>query len=369
MAHIEKRNGRWRARYRDPAGAEKSRTFDKKATAQQWLDGVMGDQARGVYIDPRGAKVTFKEFAETWRRGREGIHRGSTAYAVAGRLTNHIYPAFGSRALGTIRPSEIQGWVAMLSTTLAPGSVENCYRLLATVFRAAVTDRLIPSSPCVGIKLPAAPRAKVVPLPVEAIVAIRDGMPARLQAAVTLAAGAGLRMGETLGITTDRIDWLRRTVTVDRQMVTPAEGRPHLAPPKTASSVRTVPLPRVVVDALAAHVAAFPVAEDGGWAGLLFTTGTGQPWRRSAVTAAWRKAADATPWAGSTFHATRHHCASVLIAAGCSVRVVQNQLGHANASETLNVYSHLWPQDDQRVRDAIDAAFGLPQDEPAAVSL
>jgi integrase len=53
----------------------------------------------------------------------------------------------------------------------------------------------------------------------------------------------------------------------------------------------------------------------------------------------------------------RHHCASMLIAAGCSVTAAQHFLGHKNASETLDTHSHLWPDDEDRIRAAIDAGL------------
>lgn len=59
-----------------------------------------------------------------------------------------------------------------------------------------------------------------------------------------------------------------------------------------------------------------------------------------------------------TFHDLRHHFASVLIAAGCSIKAVQEALGHANVSETLDTYSHLWPADDDRIRDAVQSLHG-----------
>jgi integrase len=71
-----------------------------------------------------------------------------------------------------------------------------------------------------------------------------------------------------------------------------------------------------------------------------------------------------------TFHDLRHHYASVLIAAGCSVVAVQRALGHANASETLDVYSHLFPSDEDRIRDAVEAASRVTLvSEPAGTTL
>jgi integrase len=45
-------------------------------------------------------------------------------------------------------------------------------------------------------------------------------------------------------------------------------------------------------------------------------------------------------------HALRHFYASALIRSGLSVRVVSERLGHSNAAMTLNVYAHLWPDDE-----------------------
>ena len=58
------------------------------------------------------------------------------------------------------------------------------------------------------------------------------------------------------------------------------------------------------------------------------------------------------------FYDLRHAFASALISGGCSVKAVQKALGHASAATTLNTYSHMWPGDEDRIRLAIDGAFG-----------
>ncbi|WP_028708118.1 tyrosine-type recombinase/integrase [Propionicicella superfundia] len=60
---------------------------------------------------------------------------------------------------------------------------------------------------------------------------------------------------------------------------------------------------------------------------------------------------------GFDFHELRHYYASLLIRYGESVKTVQARLGHKSAEETLNTYSHLWPDSDDRSRDAVDAAL------------
>ena len=192
----------------------------------------------------------------------------------------------------------------------------------------------------------------------EQVAAVRDALPPQLQALVTLAAGTGMRPGECFGLTVDRVRFLERTAMVDRQLVTLARQAPCLGPPKTRASNRTIPLPQVVVDALAAHLAEFPAAPDG----LVFTL-TGKPITRQAFGHKWRAAVETARLpAGTGFHALRHYYASLLIRHGESVKTVQARLGHASAVETLDTYSHLWPDSEDRTRDAIDSVLGFTAD-------
>jgi integrase len=121
-----------------------------------------------------------------------------------------------------------------------------------------------------------------------------------------------------------------------------------------AASVRSIPLPTVVVDALAAHLAKHPPAGDG----LVFVTDAGNPIRRTAFGDFWRAAVNgAGAPAGTGFHELRHYYASLLIRRGESLKVVQARLGHASAAETLDTYSHLWPDSGDRTRTAVDSVL------------
>jgi integrase len=150
----------------------------------------------------------------------------------------------------------------------------------------------------------------------------------------------------------DRLDMLRREVHVDRQLVGLDGLWPRFGPPKTSASVRTVPLPKVVVDSLAAHLAAYP-AHDG----LVFTL-DGLPVTRQRLGHLWRPvAASAGLPARSGLHTLRHYYGSLLIRHGESVKTVQARLGHASAVETLDTYSHLWPDSEDRTREAVDSVL------------
>ena len=81
MANIQKRpDGRWRARYRDANGKKHAKHFDRKVDAQRWVDEVTASIVTGQYVNPRAARITFKEYAESWRRAQ--VHRESSAAHV-----------------------------------------------------------------------------------------------------------------------------------------------------------------------------------------------------------------------------------------------------------------------------------------------
>jgi hypothetical protein len=154
-------------------------------------------------------------------------------------------------------------------------------------------------------------------------------------------------------LTVDRIDFLRQTVRIDRQLISPSgKGPVVFGPPKTPSSNRVMTLPDSVRDVLAAHLARFGSGSDG----LVFSSNTGASLRRSVWGKAYKSAAKSVGVDSST-HDLRHHCARVLISSGVSIKAVQQYLGHKNASETLDTYGHLMPGDNDRVRAAIDASL------------
>jgi integrase len=364
MASIAKRpNGQWRARYQAPDGKWHARHFARKIDGQKWLDEQTAGLVTGRYVDPRAGKITFRQYAEQWRSSQ--VHRPSTQHYIERQLRRHAYPVLGDRSLSSIKPSDIQAWVRRLTSDLAPSTVSVVHGIVSGIFRAATRDRVIAHNPCDGTKLPKTTKPRVEPLETEVVHALADAVPDRYRALVILSAGSGMRQGECFGLTVDRIDFLRRQVHVDRQLVTVSGRPPFLAPPKTAASVRTIPLPTVVIDALAVHLAAYPPLPNG----LIFVTEAGNPIRRTSFGDVWRPAVKAAGApVGTGFHELRHYYASLLIRHGESVKVVQARLGHASASETLDTYSHLWPDSDDRTRQAIDAVLGTSRDSGGTAS-
>ncbi|KNB52826.1 tyrosine-type recombinase/integrase [Streptomyces caatingaensis] len=397
---------RWQVRWRDASGKQRKENFDKRAAAETRAATVKADLDRGLYVDPAAGKESFRAVAERWRVS--AVHRTSTATRVERALRRHIYPTFGDRAMSSIRSSEIRAWVKDRAAVLSHNSLRTTYAYLVTVFRTALHDGILRVNPCEGVKLPEARRREIVPLHPDAVRALVEAAPARYRALILFAAASGLRQGEVFGLEVEHVDFLRRTVRVEQQLVGPDDGEPFIGEPKTHESYRTVPLAKSAVDALAAHLKAHPAplvdVEDRTdprnpkrrKARLIFPNERREAVRRSAWARTWariverankdldeRYAAAHAEWVrvgrpegaepervqvfeGASMHDLRHFYASLLIRHREDVKTVQKRLGHSKPSITLDTYTHLWPNQEDTTRDAVEAVLGtgVPQKCP-----
>jgi hypothetical protein len=123
------------------------------------------------------------------------MHRPTSALHVETMLRRHVYPYFGDRPLTSLAPSEVQAWVKQLSASLRPSMVKVVHGIVASIYRAAIRDRRVTSSPCDGTKLPKVEPHQVEPLWTEQVAAL----PERFRALAILGAGSGLRQGKAFG--------------------------------------------------------------------------------------------------------------------------------------------------------------------------
>jgi integrase len=253
-----------------------------------------------------------------------------------------------------------QSLVSILNQGLAPATVEVIYVWVSSIFKSATADRVIGVSPCQRIKLPTVARTKVEPLAVETVAKLVEAVPEHYRALIILGAGTGVRISEAIGLTIGRTDIMRRKVTIDQQLVGIKDGSPVFGPVKHRHNTpRTIPLPQTVALALAEHIRLYGVGTPAQPGDLVFTNADGAPIDHRRWSDTWRAAADPAGLPkGTGYHVLRHHYASTLIRAGESVKVVQERLGHTSASMTLDVYGHLFPDDEERTRSAVDAVLG-----------
>jgi integrase len=340
---------RYRPQFRDPSGRQIMKGFALKRDAQRWLTEQTANIVRGTYVDPGAGRTTFAEFYADWS-SRQVWAPGTVA---AMNLAARSVP-FADLPLRSLRRSHLESWVkGMVNRGLAPGTVHTRTNNVRAVLRGAVADKLISIDPSEGITLPRRRRTEAaMRLPTGAQVGVV------LQAAddafrpfVALCAFAGLRLGEAAAIKVEDVDFLRRTLSVARQVQRAGRGAVEVRPPKYGSE-RRVFLAPALVEMLAAHVAVHCPA--GGW---LFTGAGQDPPHQNTVGHRWRTATATAGLSGLRLHDLRHFYASGLIASGCDVVTVQRALGHASATTTLSTYSHLWPTAEDRTRQAAQQLF------------
>jgi integrase len=343
MASIKRReNGKYRARYRDDAGREHAKHFTRRVDAQRWLDEQTAKMVSGTHVSPRMARTTVEQWCATWLEGYR-TRRPSTIRQAEVHLAK-IVEHFGDMQLGAVRPSHVRSWTSALA---AEGHAQSyVYRLhgrLAQVFSDAVHDGLVPRSPCSRRTSPGMGKQRPYVATTAQVWALHDAMPEHLRAAILLGAFAGLRSAEVCGLRVSDVDFMRGVIHPAVQY--PAE------PLKSETSRTAVPIPAELSAVLSAHVAA--------WRADTLLTHAGRqlaPWTLEVAVRGVRGDVAGLP-AGFRFHDLRHYFASLLIASGLDVKVVQARLRHASAKTTLDTYGHLWPDSDDSTRAAVAAAL------------
>jgi integrase len=403
MGFVRKQpNGRWRACWREPTGAQKSKSFETKRAASAHLAEIESSINRGNYVDPHAGKRKFGPYAEAWLKGRND--ELATAARDASVMKVHILPRWGNVALGKVEHSAVQRWVTELGKRRSRATVAEALRLTSAVMRSAVRDRIIAFNPCEDVRLPKRRRIDRTEQTITPEVLVQDLLPEvphRYRALVALAGGTGLRWGECIGLRWDAVNLDDGDVQVAR-VVTEVAGQLYLKPyPKTRAGQRTVPMAPYAWRAMAEHRKTYPA----GPAGEVFTNRLGElPKRTSFRVRVWRpslvragllgkvvqlgedewlalwEATDGTEKAvtvsteaaaveriarssagGLRFHDLRHSFATHLVSSRVPVNDVQKVMGHENASTTLDLYTHQSPERDERVRGAFDA-FSLHEE-------
>lgn len=360
---------RWRVRWIDPStGEPRTQRFERKADAELHDANVHADISQGRYIDPQAGRVTVAEHAAQWRAAQ--LHRDSTADLAERACRLHIIPHLGRREIADVRSSDIQSWIKNVSQDLAPSTTHLVYSYLKAMFGAAVSDRIIRTSPCTGVRLPPIDRRERYIPSSDQIHALSERITARYSPIPYLAAGCGLRGGEIFGLELEHVDLDRREIHVLQQLKRMAGTPPYIGEPKTRTSYRTVEMPNVVCEALSAHLERFdpvrleledrtnPRRPRHRATTLLFATSNGLPLHRSNWSRVWRTAIGRTDIpAGFGLHGLRHYFATLLIHNGASVKTVQLALGHSSPTITLNTYAHEWPDALDRTRSLVDEAL------------
>ncbi|WP_231377424.1 tyrosine-type recombinase/integrase [Arthrobacter sp. 162MFSha1.1] len=314
----------------------------------------------GAYVDPNAGKVTLTTFFADWSQRQ--IWAAGTAKAMSLAVRSCT---FADTELRNLKRSHVESWVKKMSQEgLAAGTIKTRFNNVRSVLHGARNDRLIATDPANGVTLPRGRKpehAMAIPSPSDVGRLLSASEP-WFRPFVAMCAFAGLRLGEAAAVQLADIDFLRRTLSVQRQVQRAGAGQASITPPKYGSE-RAISIPDGLVQILARHVENIGTYGAQQW---MFVGGDGMPPHQNTVGYWWRKTVKDAGLSGVRLHDLRHFYASGLIAAGCDVVTVQRALGHSKATTTLNTYSHLWPTAEDRTRSAAGAmmneALGNPAD-------
>ena len=239
---------------------------------------------------------------------------------------------------------------------LAPSTVGVLHAVVSSIFRSAVRDRKIIAR--TRAREPGCPsrRRRVIPLDHGAGRGVRDELPANCGAWSRSPPGPGMRQGEVFGLTGIGSSCCAATPRRRRSPAAdPTGGRTGSAHSRPGRAIAPSRCPR---SSSTPSTRTWRLTRSGD-DGLVFTL-AGAPDHATGVRsrlAPGRGGRRAERCHGPGMHALRHYYASLLIRYGECVKTVQARLGHASAAETLDTYSHLWPDSDDRTREAIDSVL------------
>lgn len=353
------RNGQeytyWEARVtvgRDPGTGkqiQKSFTGKTQKEVREKMTVALCDLDRGIYQLPN--KITVSEWLEEW------LHtfcankvKPLTFSSYQSLIKNHINPSIGSIELQTVKGTQIQKlYNTMTKNGLSGKTVKNVSAVLHKAFRIAMKQGLIQSNPCDGAELPKVERREIVPLTDEEIPRFLAAIEqSTMRNAYALCLFAGLREGECLGLSWEQVDFKRGRITVNQQLQKEKKrgGRYYIAPTTKSGKPRTIEPPSIAFEYLRAERER--QIQNRFKAGVLwnnsenlvFTDETGNNLAIHTFYSQFKKIAASIGRPDARPHDLRHTAATVAIASGADIKSVQDFLGHATASFTLNVYAH-----------------------------
>lgn len=338
------------------------------------LKALHRDQSIGVNVAPE--QYTVEQFLNRWLDEVICNREPRTQVSYRATINNHIVPLIGHYKLQKLLPEHVQAMANALrqkqpaegKRKLGPRSVEYACLVLSRALNQAKRWGYVAKNVVNDVELPKARRPKIQPATEQqarALLAAVKGH--RLEGIYWVALFLGLRRGEVLGLKIESLDLETRTLRIDGSLQRVGKELVR-SNTKTESSQRTLPVPEPVIRVLRAHLERLEAerlsaGDDWEEHGYLFPTERGTPIEPSNLIRHFKAALKRAGLPATTrFHDLRHWCASLLISYKVHPKAIQEILGHANITTTLNVYGHLLPN---VLRDAADQMAGLAgEDDP-----
>lgn len=303
----------------------------------------------GTYQAPD--KTTVSESLDEWMKTFCAVKVKPltySSYEVA--IKNHIKPSIGALKMQAVKGVHVQKlYNGMTAAGSSAKTVKNVAAILHKAFSVAQKQGMIQVNPCDAAELPKATQKEIKPLTdaenplfLKAI----DGHP--MENAYALCLFAGLREGECLGLSWSQVDFEARRITISQQLQHEKKkgAAYYIAPGTKSGKPRQIEPPEIAFQYLRAErkrQAENRLAAGELWSNpdnLVFTDEMGGHLAISTFYKTFKRIAASIGRPDARPHDLRHTAATVAIASGADIKSVQDLLGHATASFTLNVYAH-----------------------------
>lgn len=335
------------------------------------------DQAAGSLV--ASDRQTVGQFLDRWLAMSVTPNRRAKTADIYARIVRlYLKPHLGKLQLTKLEPSHVQTMLNTLQVSggedgkpLSPRTVHHVRAVLQRALNQAIRWGIIVRNAAALAEPPRVEKRQVTVLTAaqgQKLLATVAGH--QWEGVYSIALLLGLREGEVLGLRWQDVDLDKRTLRV-AQTVQRIGKQLVVAPPKTAGSQRTIPLPRTIVELLRRHAerqAERREALGDEWEehGLVFPTGRGTPVEPRNLIRHFKGALTYAELPDVRFHDLRHSCATMLIAQGIHPRTVMEILGHSQISVTMNTYGHVQPDVLRAASDAMDQLFSPQGNETAS---
>jgi integrase len=327
---------RYEVRYRDGNGRQRSRTFSAHKDAEAFkLDVERRHQAGLLY---QAAPERFGEYSRAWlgrfERGAAGRVRPRAGTVAMTRQVFAKLAPLDDLPLERVRAPLVEDMMAELAGR-TPRRAEMALALLKRILRTAEARGQVVDPAVFHVRVARPEEREPRLLTWDEAEEVRSWIPEHLSRIVPIGILTMLRRGELLGLRDVDIDFEHGAITVVGQ--TQAGQRTRT---KTSAGRRTIDLGPAAVKLLREQQLARAPNADG----LLFPTRTGAAYEaHNFMNRVFKPAASAAGIPELTFHDLRHTGASLMIAAGCHVKVIAEQMGHADGgTRVLRRYGHLY---------------------------
>jgi integrase len=361
-----RKDGRWEGKYTvyTAEGPKRRALYGKtrKEVADK-LTKALADRASGYTFDAEN--MTAGEYLDRWLNDSDrGSVRTSTYERHEQIVRLHLKPVLGHVKLAKLTPAHVQGlYRDKLDSGLSPATVQKIHSVLHKALAQALKWNMIARNAADAVKAPRPVPEEMRPLsPDEARKLIEAASGDKLEALYVLAVHTGMRQGELLALKWEDIDLNEGIIHIKRTLAR-SGGRIALGEPKTKGSRRTVHLTGAAVEALRSHLERQledierlgDLYRDHG---LVFTSQVGTLINPTNLRR--RSFAPLLERAGLPkirFHDLRHTCATLLLTRNVHPKYVQELLGHATVSITLDTYSHVIPGMGNHTARAMEDVF------------